>query len=116
MTTGDAGLPSAADARCRLALDLALQIHGLFELAGLRGLDEEGFTRRIREGRDARLLKRLEDVLPPDELLRAFSADRFDLADLADRVPAVHPIWVMTTAVAVHEAAEVVDAQAAKPG
>ena len=67
-------LPSPDEARCRLARDLLLQVHGMLALRGLAG------------------------VVPRAEMARATSGSGLDLDALSRRVPAAHAMWVMITA------------------
>jgi len=89
-------LPSPDEARCRLARDLLLQVHGMLALRGLG--PQKAYQESRNRQRDAILANRLAGVVPRAEMARATSGSGLDLDALSRRVPAAHAMWVMITA------------------
>jgi hypothetical protein len=98
-------LPSPAQVRCRLAIDLPLQLRGLLEAYPAAGVNPNRFSERYVAQRDSVLIKRLEEVIPVEELTHAIQGRSLDMDALARRVPAAHAMWVMITAIVASRAA-----------
>ncbi len=100
-------IPSPAHVRCRVALDIALQVHGLLALGGVAET-EAGLTEAVRRARDRDLMTRMRQVVPAQQMAEASREDGLDIKALEAKVPAVHPMHVMITALRVQEAARAV--------
>lgn len=99
-------LPSPAEVRCHLAIDLPLQLQGLLETYPAAGVHPNRFIQHYVSLRESVLIKRLEEVVPMDELTHATQGRSLDLDALARRVPAAHTMSVMITAIVAAQAAK----------
>ena len=101
-------IPNPSLVRCQLHLDMSLQVHGLLDLAEMRDIDERGTLRQAKQIRDSRLLQRLNEIIPFEELASATQGDGINLDELRIRFPFVYMMWVMDTATEKSELSEII--------
>jgi hypothetical protein len=87
---------------------MSLQVHGLLDLAEMRDIDERGTLRQAKQIRDSRLLQRLNEIIPFEELASATQGDGINLDELRIRFPFVYMMWVMDTATEMSELSEII--------
>ncbi|MDG4838282.1 hypothetical protein O7631_17325 [Micromonospora sp. WMMD967] len=91
-------LPSPAEVRCRISLDLAMQIRMLAADAGAVNLDEAKLAEQASQVRDQDVVGRLHEVLPRAEIDRDSSDHGIAIESLTARLPFVFAIWVYQSA------------------
>jgi hypothetical protein len=95
-------LPTPAEVRCILSLDMAAQLHGMADLSA-RSIDEKGTLRQIRRARDSSVLLRLNHAVSQEEMTMSSTEDGLDIVALSNRRPFVYALWVMETARAMEQ-------------
>ncbi|HYG96355.1 MAG TPA: hypothetical protein VD741_04530 [Solirubrobacterales bacterium] len=92
-------LPSPEEIRCKLCVDLALQVRGVLEDWELAGkVDERTVISQVKDQRDQQLLGRLRQLLPWEDLTSELGEGVIDLDDLSRQLPFVYVMWVMISA------------------
>jgi hypothetical protein len=100
-------LPTAAEVKCQLAVDLPLQLRGMLMMTK-KQYDPERFVEYYVSLRNRDLMQRLELVVSKADLELAQRGGRgLDIGALAQRVPSAYAMWVMITALTAKRAMSV---------
>lgn len=101
-------IPSPTEVRCHIAEDLPTVLHCLL-LQVETDFDPGRFVDAHLRMRDQLLIRRLQEVVPEEDLQVAFTGgDGLDISALSKRVPSVYSMWVMINSLVVERATETV--------
>jgi len=101
-------LPSPAEVRCTVGLDLPLIAHGLSELSGRRDDEIRALLRQVLEMHAHALVRKLTGLVPPEVLRKIARRDEVDIFDLTEQLPFVRLIWLLESSYAAVDMAELI--------